>query len=246
MADSQKDNANQVAPSALLWDLMRGYRQLYGCAIAGLFIFTAINYLTPLVASATIDFALSKEPAKDLLTSKIIDLMGGGEWVSQRLWLPAGIMVGLTMLAGLFSYGKDRFAALASDGVARSLKDRLYNHLQRLPVKYHDRAETGDVIQRCTSDVETLRVALSTQVVAISNAALLLVTVLPIMVLLDVRMALVSFVLILPIIFFGYFYVKRVKHLFLEVDEARRSGNKSGAGKPDWPSCRSRLCQAGL
>jgi ATP-binding cassette subfamily B protein len=199
---------------------MDGFRGKYAWAIGALFVFTAINYVTPLVASATIDFALSGEPDEGRLTSGVIALMGGAEFVRERLWFPALLMVLLTIVAGLFSYLKGRFAAQASDGIARRLKDRLYDHLQRLPAKYHDHAETGDVIQRCTSDVETLRLALASQVVDVSNAALLLLTALPIMIMLDGRMTLISFVLIVPIILFGYFYVGRVKHLFTEVAEA--------------------------
>jgi len=199
---------------------MDGFRGKYALAISALFVFTAINYVTPLVASATIDFALSQEPDEGRLTSGIIAMMGGAEFVRERLWFPALLMVLLTVLAGVFAYFKARFAAQASDGIARRLKDRLYDHLQRLPAKYHDRAETGDLIQRCTSDVETLRLALSSQVVEVSNAVLLLLTALPIMIMLDSRMAVVSFVLILPIILFGYIYVGRVKHLFTGVDEA--------------------------
>jgi ATP-binding cassette subfamily B protein len=209
-----------TTPIALLWDLMRGFRGTYAWAIAALFAFTAINYLTPLVASATIDLAISSEAKETLLTSQIITWMGGAESVKSRLWLPALLMVLLTILAGGFSYLKGRFAARASDGIARTLKDRLYHHLQKLPARYHDRAETGDLIQRCTSDVETLRLALSTQVVDVSNALLLLLTALPVMVLLDGRMTLVSFALIIPIILFGYVYIAKVKHLFREVDEA--------------------------
>lgn len=220
MAASQTESSIDLNPRTLLLELMQGFRGLYGRAIVCLFVFTVINYLTPLVASATIDFALSQKPGTDFLTSWIIGILGGAERVTENLWVPALVMVGLTILAGVFSYGKDRFAALASDGVARQLKDRLYNHLQRLPARYHDRAETGDLIQRCTSDVETLRLALANQVVAVSNSILLLLTVIPIMVILDLRMALISFTLIIPIIFFGYFYINRVKHLFREVDEA--------------------------
>ncbi|MDF1753282.1 MAG: ABC transporter ATP-binding protein [Verrucomicrobiales bacterium] len=220
MAASQTESSIDLNPRTLLLELMQGFRGLYGRAIVCLFVFTVINYLTPLVASATIDFALSQKPGTDFLTSWIIGILGGAERVTENLWMPALVMVGLTILAGVFSYGKDRFAALASDGVARQLKDRLYNHLQRLPARYHDRAETGDLIQRCTSDVETLRLALANQVVAVSNSILLLLTVIPIMVILDLRMALISFTLIIPIIFFGYFYINRVKHLFREVDEA--------------------------
>lgn len=199
---------------------MSGFRGKYAWAIVALFFYTAINYVTPLVASATIDFALSGEPDDGRLTSGVIAAMGGAEFVRERLWYPALLMVLLTVVAGVFAYCKGRFAAQASDGIARRLKDRLYDHLQRLPAKYHDRAETGDLIQRCTSDVETLRLALSSQVVEVSNSLLLLLTALPIMVMLDGRMAAISFVLIVPIILFGYIYVGRVKHLFKEVAEA--------------------------
>ncbi|MDQ8190917.1 ABC transporter ATP-binding protein [Roseibacillus persicicus] len=220
-ADPEKSEDRQSqTPQALLWDLMRGYRGKYAWAIAALFVFTAINYLPPLIASAAIDHGLSTEPKDGVLTNQITELMGGADFIREHLWLPALLMVGLTILAGGFSYLKGRLAAQASDGLARGLKDRLYDHLQRLPLRYHDRAETGDLIQRCTSDVETLRLALASQVVEVSNAILLLFTALPIMILLDGRMTLVSFALILPLIVFGYFYVGKVKHLFQEVAEA--------------------------
>ncbi|MDE0860293.1 MAG: ABC transporter ATP-binding protein [Akkermansiaceae bacterium] len=208
------------SPLRLLWELMREFRGKYAWAIAALFVFTAINYVTPLVASATIDFALSQEPDEGRLTSGVIAMMGGAEFVRERLWFPALLMVLLTAVAGVFAYFKGRFAAEASDGIARRLKDQLYDHLQRLPAKYHDRAETGDLIQRCTSDVETLRLALSSQVVEVSNSVLLLLTALPLMIMLDGRMAGISFVLIGPLILFGYIYVGRVKHLFKDVAEA--------------------------
>lgn len=217
---SASDSNQQQSPQALLWQLMVGFRGKYCWAIGALFVFTVINYLPPLIASTAIDYALSEEPKEGVLTSRIAEAMGGGQYVREHLWLPALLMVGLTVFAGGFSYLKGRWAAEASDGLARGLKDRLYDHLQRLPVRYHDRAETGDLIQRCTSDVETLRLALASQVVEVSNAALLLLTALPIMVLLDWRMTLVSFVLVLPLILFGYFYVGKVKHRFTEVAEA--------------------------
>jgi ATP-binding cassette subfamily B protein len=210
----------KTAPLALLWQQMRGFRGKYAWAIAALFVFTGINYVTPLIASATIDFALSQKPDDGRLTTWIIGLMGGADFVKARLWFPALLMVLLTISAGGFSYLKGRFAAEASDGIARRLKDRLYDHLQRLPARYHDRAETGDLIQRCTSDVETLRMALASQVVEVSNAVLLLLTALPIMILLDGRMTLVSFTLVGPIILFGYVYIGKVKHLFAEVAES--------------------------
>jgi ATP-binding cassette, subfamily B, bacterial len=209
-----------LSPVALLWRLMQGFRALYAWAVGALFLHIGINYLTPLVATGTIDYVLSGEPMEESLPARILGLLGGPERVGEALWLPGLVMLLLTVVAGGFHYLKGRWAAQASDGLARRLKDRLYDHLQHLPSRYHDRADTGDIIQRCTSDVETLRMAMSSQVLAVSQALLLLLTALPLMILLDLRMTVVSLILVGPIMVYGFFYFGKVKHLFRQVAEA--------------------------
>ena len=129
-------------------------------------------------------------------------------------------MVLFAAAAGLFSYAKGWLASLASDGIARRLKDELYDHLNHLPARYHDKADTGDLVQRCTSDVETVRQFLASQVMDIGNAFLLAITALPLLLSLSVPMTLVSFALIGPITIYAYFYFRQVKHVFKEVAEA--------------------------
>jgi ATP-binding cassette subfamily B protein len=205
----------------LLWQLMKGFRLLYGAAILALFVGTAIGYFVPLVGRVAIDFGIRKDtPEPGSLTAHLLDSIGGVALLRENLWIAAVAMVGLTVIAGLFSYLKTRGSAVASDGIARDLKNRLYDHLHHLPASHHDNADTGDLVQRCTSDVETLRTALSTQVVEVSHALILMVTVIPIMLYLDVRMTVISFALIPPMVIFGYSYFNKVKHLFREVDEA--------------------------
>ena len=79
---------------------MRGFRAKYVWAIGALFVFTAINYLPPLLASATIDYALSTEPSDSVLTQGLIKMMGGSEYVRAHLWLPALLMILLTIAGG--------------------------------------------------------------------------------------------------------------------------------------------------
>ena len=57
----------------------------------------------------------------------------------------------------MFQYLRGRCTAHASENVAKRLRDRLYSHLQMLSYDYHVKAQTGDLIQRCTSDVDTIR-----------------------------------------------------------------------------------------
>lgn len=200
--------------------MMTGFRLRYAFAIAALLLSSAITYLVPLTGSATIDYALTGIEPESGLPAWIMRMMGGPEFVGANLWLPALLMIGLTILAGVFHFLKGRAAAQASDGIARRLKNDLYDHLQHLPARYHDKTDTGDLIQRSTSDVETIRLALSSQIVEVFHAALLLLTVLPIMIALDVRMTMVAFALLGPIILYGFFYFQRVKVIFRKVDEA--------------------------
>ena len=92
--------------------------------------------------------------------------------------------------------------------------------MERLPATFHDQADTGDLVQRGSSDVETLRVFLSKDVVEIGRAILLIVTVAPVLVWLDIRLALVSLALIPFITLFAYGFFSRVKSIFQLTDEA--------------------------
>ena len=207
----------------VIWSLMRGQRLRYGFALACLALATLLNYGVPLVGSVTIDYAVSGKtvvPGTPTLIVRLLDLLGGAASLRAHLWLAPVAMVLIAAASGLCSYLKGWQASLASDGVSRQLKDRLYDHLNHLPARYHDRADTGDLVQRCTSDVETARLFLASQVMEIVNALVLAATALPLMLSLNGRMTLISFVLVIPIIAYSYFYFRSVKHVFREVEKA--------------------------
>ena len=206
-----------------VWQLMRGQRLRYSAAIGALLLATVFNYLVPLVGAVTIDYAVAgKLVAADLgrPLRALLAGLGGPENLRGHLWLAPAAMVVLTALGGVFAYLKGRHAAIASDDIARRLKNDLYDHLNHLPAVYHDQADTGDLVQRCTSDVETLRQFLAVQVMELANAALLAAVALPLMLALSPRMTAVSFALIGPLVIYGYVYFGQVKHIFKGVDEA--------------------------
>ncbi len=204
-----------------IWDLIKGERWRYGLATVALTLAIAFEFVVPLIGSATIDYALSAERSSDNpLLDSVIRLMGGSSKVGLNLWIPAVAMVLFSIVGGVFNYFQKRLAAKASDGICKRLKDRLYNHIQSLSNRYIDQAQTGDLVQRCTSDIETMRLFLASHVVEIGRSIILMVTVLPIMLALNVTLTIVSTFLIPVIVLFGYYYFKRVKSIFKEVDES--------------------------
>ncbi|GAH80299.1 unnamed protein product, partial [marine sediment metagenome] len=91
---------------------------------------------------------------------------------------------------------------------------------QHLPCSYHDKAETGDLIQRCSSDVETIRRFLARHVVQTGRGAVMLAVAVPIMFVMNVRMAFSAMVLLVPIMVFASIFFIKVRSIFKQMDEA--------------------------
>ncbi|AHF93595.1 ABC transporter [Opitutaceae bacterium TAV5] len=206
----------------VIWRLMHGQRVLYLLALVCLLFAIGLNYLVPLVGTVTLDHAISGKPAHEAngLLAVMLGALGGAENLRAHLWIAVVAMVAITATSGVFSYAKGWLASLASDGIARNLKNELYDHLNHLPARHHDRSDTGDLVQRCTSDVETTRQFLAVQVMEIGNSLILAASVLPLMLMLHVPMTLVSFALVVPLVVYSYVYFVRVRHVFKAVDEA--------------------------
>lgn len=204
---------------AMIWQQMGGHRARYGLAIGALVIASCVLYLVPLVPQVVMDGILVEEPQSEL-ARRALELFGGRDFLRQELWLAGVAVVFLTLIAGTFTYLRGRWSAMAAEGIARQVRDRLYDQLQRLPARFHDQSETGDLVQRCTSDVETLRLFLATQVVEIGRAGIMFLVPLPLMLALDPRMTVASVVLLPIIVVFAVIFFTRVKRYFKEVDEA--------------------------
>jgi ATP-binding cassette subfamily B protein len=206
----------------LLWHFMQGSRVLYFGAILAVGLATIFGLITPLILRTTIDSIIGDKPMIHMFSwlHSIIESIGGKDVLMQNLWICSLTIIVLAIAEGLFMYLKGKWSALAAETTAQHIRDKLYNHLQHLSYEYHVKAETGDLIQRCTSDVDTIRQFLAVQFVEVGRTLFMVAIVVPLMLSLDRRMTLVAMLLI-PIIFifaFGFFF--KVKKVFLASDEA--------------------------
>ena len=150
----------------------------------------------------------------------MIGILGGAERVGANLWIPLVAIAIVALIAGLFTYGRQRLSAIASQNTAKRIRDRLQNRIQRLDMRAYDGLDRGDLLQRCTSDVDTAQVFLSTQVVEVGRAILMLAIGIPVMFLVDWRMAVAAVWLLPGIVFFSSHYFRKVRALVRAKDEA--------------------------
>lgn len=75
------------------------------------------------------------------------------------------IFLVISLFRGMFSFSSSAITSGSTEKAIKKLRDKLFSHIQALPLAYHSKTPTGELIQRCTGDVETVRKFASTQVV---------------------------------------------------------------------------------
>ena len=190
-------------------------------ALIATIMMVIIGFLTPLLLSEIVDSILRSEPftMPDFLMNPINDL-GGRDFLRQNLWIPALALILMNVVNGVFTFIKGRSSAIASENIARKLRNDLYRHLQHLPFAYHVKAQAGELIQRCTSDVDTIRRFLAVQVMEVVNTVLMVVIAMSILLPRSVPITLYSLILVPPLFCFATWFFKMVHKSFEVADEA--------------------------
>lgn len=118
------------------------------------------------------------------------------------------------------NYYSKVFAAKGSESFVKGMRDQLYDHIQKLPYSWHVKNQTGDIIQRCTSDVDVVRNFVTNQLIEVFRIIFLIVFYMVIMFSMNVKISLIA-VSFFPIVilYSGYFFSKIAQH-FQEADEA--------------------------
>ena len=206
---------------SLLWVISLGSRWLYMIAFVFMILTIACNYLLPQVIRFVVDHVVGGEPLPDVFLLRVlVENFGGVPALRQNLVSVGVFTVGIALAGGVSNFVYHRCLAKGSEGVIKRLRDRLYNHIQSLPFEWHTKTLSGDIIQRCTSDVDVVRNFITNQLLEMLRTIILVVLAYSIMFPMNFAMSLASFVF-LPVIFsYSFFFLMNVSDRFRKADEA--------------------------
>jgi ATP-binding cassette subfamily B protein len=166
--------------------------------------------LTYLGAIVSLGLAAVSKTATYLLLAYLIDDVLSRGQIDAALLLIALGFVGLALIEGGFTFLSGKLSAQTAEGIARRLRDYLFDHIQRLSFTYHDKAQTGELIQRSTSDVDAIRRFFADQAINTGRIVVLFVINLAALLALNWPLALMSIVIIPPVVVISIFFFKRV------------------------------------
>lgn len=203
-----------------LWTVLGKDRPLYAAAIGVQGVVAALQYVVPLVPQSVMDVVFATGKQAPALSQGVTDMLGGREYLRTHLWVAGAVIAAAALAAAVLAIVRGRMTVRASQRSARRLRERVHAHLLRLPCTYFDRVESGDLLQRCTSDVDTVQNLLSNQITEMGRSVLLVALAIPLMLAIDVGMAFASLVLVVPIVLFAVLYFRVVSRRFRIKDEA--------------------------
>ncbi len=179
-----------------------------------------LNFLTPQVVGVTVDSVIGTEPfAVPGFLLKIMESFGGREFLRNNLIICGIAVVVCSVSSGIFNYFSRMNIARGTEGFTKKLRDELFRHTQYLPFSWHTENKTGDIIQRCTADVETARNFISAQLIDVIRTVILISMAMVIMFSMNWKLALVALVFIPIVLCYTAFFYSRISKQFLEADE---------------------------
>jgi len=158
--------------------------------------------------------AVTAKTATFFLLRYFVDDFFGAEDPSLSLPLVAVGFILLALLEGGGSFLTGRLAAQVAEGSIRRLRNYLFNHIQHLRFSYHDQTETGELISRSTSDVDALRRFVADQAINFARITLLFVINFAALLMLHVRLALLSVLIVPVIVGISVFFFKKVSSAY--------------------------------
>ncbi|QWC00515.1 ABC transporter ATP-binding protein/permease [Mycoplasmatota bacterium] len=217
--------------------LMAKWTGKYGFLLIPIFlILFAESYLrtiVPLFGQHIIDVILEGDKPSKLPEILANLLIVDSVW--HQLLLAAAMIVATALVRSIFIFTRRLINGFYAERTAYNLRNNLYRHLQDADYGFHSHAETGDLIQRCTTDVDMYKRFISDQVVEVGRLIFLVGFSIWQMSRLNLNMTFISLV-IAPVLFvIAIFYFRKVEKMFhiIEDNEAKMTThvqeNVSGA-----------------
>lgn len=179
------------------------------------------SFATPQIIRFTVDSIIDEVPFSfNSIAMNFIYSIGGREGLQQNIWICALFVLMLAVITAISDYTARLTMAKGTEAIIKNLRDDLFDHIQKLPYSWHIKNQTGDIIQRSTSDVEVVRNFIGTQLLEMFRTIILVVISLILMLSMNVKLTFIVLIFVpIIVIYSGVFYGILSKK-FLVADEA--------------------------
>lgn len=176
--------------------------------------------IQPQIIRLTVDNVIEGKPSEFAeWVNRIVEKFGGFDYLKENIWIPALAVVIVAAIQIFSQYSNRVYNTKASETLVKNMRDRVFTHIEHLPFSWFMQNRTGDIIQRCTSDIETTKNFLSEQLTSIFRIILMLVLSISFMISMNPLLTVIALIPMPFIVLSSFFFHKKMHKAFRECDE---------------------------
>ena len=203
----------------LVWHFLRGSKAYFIIAIVCISLMNLLALIVPRVISYTVDTLITgKDSDLPAFIVDAIESIGGPAYIREHLYLIAVFLMVIGALSALCNYLYRYYNNKGAETLVETMRNEIFAHIARLPFSWHTKNQTGDIIQRCTSDVDAVKNFVSGQLTEVFRVVLMVAFSLYFMFTINVKLALIAVILIPINIAYSAYGHKRMGKIFEEAD----------------------------
>ncbi len=182
---------------------------------------TVLDSITPQLVRMTVDSIIgNSKPDVPKIVMWVVEKLGGIERIRENMYLIAITVVAFAFGSALMRYISRASGAKGSEIYTETMRNSLFSHIQRLPYRWHVANQTGDIIQRCTSDVNTVKTFISGQLPDVFRLVFLIGFSSYMMFTMNWRIALLAISFVPFVFLYSMLFNKKIHKEFGKADEA--------------------------
>ena len=198
---------------------IKGSKRFFALGVILSLLAAFLDMISPKLVQYTVDEVLKEEKAAPAYVMEGIELLGGREYLRDHLYFIAILVILTALVAAVCRYLYRVVNSVGSERLIKTIRDKLFEHIEHLPSSWYQQNHTGDILQRCTSDVETVKMFVSEQMTALFRVGMLIALAMYFMVGINKKLALISAAFIPVVILYSLFFHNRISSSFKLADE---------------------------
>ena len=204
----------------LILYFLKGTKTFFAVSILSSTLSALADMISPQIIRMAIDNVIKGEPgnyAKAVM--RLVNAFGGFEYFKTHIWILALAVMAVALIKVITQYSFRVYNTKGGETLVKNMRDKLFGRIERLPFSWHMKNKTGDIIQRCTSDIDTLRNFISEQMTGIFRIVIMLVMSITFMVSMNPLLTLIAMVPLPIVMWYSFRFHKNVRSEFQLCDE---------------------------
>lgn len=217
---SEKIEKTTYSKKSMLFRFLEGSKKFFIISILASSAVAGLDMVIPQVIRVVVDYCLDNNP--DSLPGFVLSFLercGGRSYLMGHLYLAAAAVLAVALLNAVFQYVNTYFNTRGAEKMMKTARDLLFSHIQHLPYSWHMHNDTGDIIQRCTTDINVVRDFVSEQMVQVIRIVILIGFSISCMASMSWKLTGIVMLSIPIVVGYSYFFFFKVGGLYQQCDE---------------------------